>query len=80
MTKEPIIIEREILYQGLNWNIGVDGSYLNTGKEPILNHLYELALACNDKSEQLLRKEQECEELKEEIQYLKDEIERLNNE
>lgn len=56
------INEREILYQGLNWHIGVDGCYINnTEKEPILNHLYELALACRDKSEQLKHKEQECE-------------------
>ena len=62
------IIEREILYQGLNWFIGVDGCYINnTEKEPILNHLYEVALACRDKSEQLKRKEQECENWQKEL-------------
>ena len=74
------IIEREILYQGLNWHIGVDGLYIsNKEKEPILNHLYEVALAYKSKSEQLKVKEQECDSLKEEIQYLKDEIERIND-
>ena len=59
--------EREILYQGLDWHIGVDGCYINTKeKEPILNHLYEVALACKSKSEQLKAKEQECERLKNE--------------
>ena len=56
------IKEREILYQGLNWSIGVDGCYINnTEKEPILNHLYEVALACKDKSEQLKRQERRCD-------------------
>ena len=73
------MIEREILYQGLDWHIGVDGLYINNReKEPILNHLYEVALAYKSKSEQLRAKEQECDSLKEEIQYLKDEIERIN--
>lgn len=60
------IKEIEILYQGLNWHIGVDGCYINnTEKEPIFNHLYEVALACKSKSEQLKRKEQECDRLRE---------------
>lgn len=58
--------ERKILYQGLNWHIGEDGLYINnTEKEPILNHLYEVALAYKSKSERLKEKEQECEKLKE---------------
>ena len=68
--------EVEILYQGLNWHIGVDGLYINnTEKEPILNHLYEVALAYKSKS-------QECEELKEinaEIKESEIELENMKN-
>ena len=66
--------EIEILYQGLDWHIGVDGCYINTKeKEPILNHLYEVALACKSKSDQLTAKEQECEELKKYLNQIRDE-------
>lgn len=59
------IIERELLYEGLDWSVGVDGIFINPKQIPYTNCLYELALACDSKSKQLARKEQECERLKE---------------
>ena len=72
--------EIEILYQGLNWHIGVDGLYINnTEKEPISNHLYEVALAYKNKSK-------ECETLKSEnfsfeelIKYQDEQLEPFND-
>ena len=58
------IIEHELLYEGLDWSVGVDGMFINPKQIPYTNCLYELALACDSKSKQLKYKEQECEELK----------------
>ena len=61
------IIEHKLLYEGLDWSVGVDGMFINPKQIPYTNCLYELALACDSKSKQLKAKEQECEELKEKV-------------
>lgn len=67
MTENKPIMEHELLYEGLDWSVGIDGMLINPKQIPYTNCLYELALACNSKSKQLARKTQECEELKENL-------------
>ena len=55
--------ERELLYRGLYWSVGVDGTFINQKQIPYTNCLYEIALAYDSKSKQLKRKEQECNKL-----------------
>lgn len=61
------IIEHELLYEGLEWSVGVDGMFINPKHIPYTNCLYELALAYDSKSKQLIRKEQECEKLNDKL-------------
>ena len=50
-------IEHELLYEGLEWSVGVDGMFINPKHIPYTNCLYEIALACDSKSKQLQTKE-----------------------
>lgn len=65
MTDKEVIIDnklnRELLYSCGDFSVGVDGKLCQLGKEqPLMNIIYELALAYK-------RKEQECEHRKSEL-------------
>lgn len=68
-----------MLYEGLDWSVGVDGMFINTKQIPYTNCLYELSLACDSKSKQLKAKEKECEELKRDNINLKLILEKLKS-
>lgn len=62
---------RELLYEGLDWSVGVDGMFINPKQIPYTNCLYELASAYNRKTKQLVHKKQECKKLKKVINEAK---------
>lgn len=72
--------EKELLYQGLDWYVGVDGVYSSAKEEPLTNRLYELALAFSNANEQVKAKSQIIADSSEKISSLNSENSELQKE
>ena len=75
------VVEKKILYQGLDWCVFEDGIFHNPKDIPYRDCLYELALAYRDKSERLIMLSNSITQVERyrqrELDYIREELGRI---